>query len=51
MNTVQNVWFEREAKDLLPEGFTHPSSPMVSSRKKQILWMFGSIQVLPIKGY
>ncbi|HLQ40488.1 MAG TPA: isoleucine--tRNA ligase [Tetragenococcus sp.] len=22
-----NVWFERAAKDLLPEGFTHPSSP------------------------
>lgn len=22
-----NVWMEREAKDLLPEGFTHPSSP------------------------
>ncbi|WP_210133254.1 isoleucine--tRNA ligase [Staphylococcus sp. GDY8P198P] len=22
-----NVWFEREAKDLLPDGFTHPSSP------------------------
>ena len=22
-----NVWFEREAKDLLPEGFTHQSSP------------------------
>ena len=22
-----NVWFAREAKDLLPEGFTHPSSP------------------------
>ncbi|WP_075980998.1 isoleucine--tRNA ligase [Bacillus massilinigeriensis] len=22
-----NVWFEREVKDLLPEGFTHPSSP------------------------
>lgn len=22
-----NVWFEREAKDLLPEGFTHPASP------------------------
>ncbi|WP_416826925.1 isoleucine--tRNA ligase [Ectobacillus polymachus] len=22
-----NVWFEREAKDLLPEGFTHPLSP------------------------
>ncbi|GEK89878.1 Isoleucyl-tRNA synthetase [Alkalibacterium putridalgicola] len=22
-----NVWFEREAKDLLPDGFEHPSSP------------------------
>ncbi|PTF11812.1 isoleucine--tRNA ligase [Staphylococcus equorum] len=22
-----NVWFERDAKDLLPEGFTHTSSP------------------------
>jgi len=22
-----SIWFEREAKDLLPEGFTHPSSP------------------------
>lgn len=22
-----NVWFAREAKDLLPEGFTHPASP------------------------
>lgn len=22
-----NVWFEREAKELLPEGFEHPSSP------------------------
>nr|WP_295973958.1 isoleucine--tRNA ligase [uncultured Bacillus sp.] len=22
-----NVWFEREAQDLLPEGFTHPGSP------------------------
>ncbi|WP_040486858.1 isoleucine--tRNA ligase [Listeria grayi] len=22
-----NVWFEREAKDLLPKGFTHPGSP------------------------
>ncbi len=22
-----NIWFEREAKDLLPKGFTHPSSP------------------------
>ncbi|MFT8410002.1 isoleucine--tRNA ligase [Schleiferilactobacillus perolens] len=22
-----NVWFQRDAKDLLPAGFTHPSSP------------------------
>lgn len=22
-----NIWFEKEAKDLLPEGFTHPASP------------------------
>ncbi|OCA85518.1 isoleucine--tRNA ligase [Bacillus sp. FJAT-27225] len=22
-----NIWFEREAKDLLPKGFTHPGSP------------------------
>ncbi|MGM0123706.1 isoleucine-tRNA ligase [Enterococcus sp. AZ194] len=22
-----NVWFKREAKELLPEGFTHPASP------------------------
>jgi isoleucyl-tRNA synthetase len=22
-----NVWYEREAKDLLPKGFTHPGSP------------------------
>ena len=26
-NTVQIFGFEREAKDLLPEGFTHPGSP------------------------
>lgn len=22
-----NIWFEKEAKDLLPEGYTHPESP------------------------
>jgi isoleucyl-tRNA synthetase len=22
-----NIWFQKEAKDLLPEGFTHPGSP------------------------
>ncbi|HDX9576565.1 TPA: isoleucine--tRNA ligase [Bacillus pseudomycoides] len=29
-----NVWFEREAKDLLPEGFTHPASPNGEFRKE-----------------
>ncbi|MGG2064762.1 isoleucine--tRNA ligase [Bacillus sp. S14(2024)] len=29
-----NVWFEREAKDLLPEGFTHRSSPNGEFRKE-----------------
>lgn len=29
-----NVWFEREAKDLLPAGFTHPSSPNGEFRKE-----------------
>ncbi len=29
-----NVWFEREAKDLLPEGFMHPSSPNGVFRKE-----------------
>ncbi|MBC8932551.1 class I tRNA ligase family protein, partial [Escherichia coli] len=23
-----NVWFERDVKDLLPAGFTHPGSPI-----------------------
>ncbi|MDG4655853.1 isoleucine--tRNA ligase [Ectobacillus antri] len=29
-----NIWFERDAKDLLPEGFTHPSSPNGQFRKE-----------------
>ncbi|MFN4213308.1 MULTISPECIES: isoleucine--tRNA ligase [unclassified Exiguobacterium] len=29
-----NVWYEREAKDLLPEGFTHPNSPNGEFRKE-----------------
>ena len=44
-----NIWFEREAKELLPEGFTHPVVQMVSLRKKKILWMFGLIRVHLIK--
>lgn len=44
-----NVWFEREAKDLLPEGYTNPLSPMVNLLKKKTLWMYGLIQVLHIR--
>ncbi|MDF2700840.1 MAG: ileS [Haloplasmataceae bacterium] len=29
-----NIWFEWEAKDLLPVGFTHPSSPNNKFRKE-----------------
>ena len=29
-----NVWFERDVKDLLPEGFTHPSAPNGIFRKE-----------------
>ena len=29
-----NVWFEREAKDLLPEGYTNPASPNGIFRKE-----------------
>lgn len=29
-----NVWYEREAKDLLPEGFTHPGSPNNTFKKE-----------------
>ncbi len=29
-----NVWFEKEAKDLLPAGFTHPGSPNGEFRKE-----------------
>ncbi|WP_064093778.1 isoleucine--tRNA ligase [Rossellomorea aquimaris] len=30
-----NIWFEKEAKDLLPEGFTHESSPNGHFTKEQ----------------
>ena len=30
-----NVWFEREAKDLLPEGYTNPASPNGIFRKEK----------------
>ena len=30
-----NVWFERDAKDLLPEGYTNPHSPNGEFRKEE----------------
>lgn len=33
-----NVWFEREAKDLLPEGYTNPKSPNgIFTKEKDIM--------------
>ena len=46
-----NIWFEREAKDLLPEGFTHPVVQMVLLQKKWTLWMFGLTLVRHIVVY
>ncbi|MBR2990574.1 MAG: isoleucine--tRNA ligase [Solobacterium sp.] len=34
-NYGSNVWFEREAKDLLPEGYTNPASPNGIFRKEK----------------
>ena len=28
------IWWERDAKDLLPEGFTHPGSPNGEFKKE-----------------
>ena len=29
-----SIWWERDAKDLLPEGFTHPGSPNGEFKKE-----------------
>ncbi|MDF2556250.1 MAG: isoleucine-tRNA ligase [Bacillales bacterium] len=37
-NHGSNIWFEREAKELLPAGFTHPSSPNgIFTKEKDIM--------------
>ncbi len=46
-----NIWFEREAKDLLPDGFTSAHSLMGYLQKKRISWMFGLTLVLLIKEF
>ena len=46
-----NVWFEREAKDLLPEGLHIRVVQMGHLQKKQISWMFGLILVHLTKLY
>ena len=40
-----SIWWERDAKDLLPEGLLIQVHQMVSSKKKQISWTFGLTQV------
>lgn len=33
-----NIWFEKEAKDLLPDGYTHPKSPNnIFTKEKDIM--------------
>ena len=39
------IWWQREAKDLLPEGFTHPGSPNGEFTKKLTSWTSGLTQV------
>ena len=46
-----NVWFERDEKDLLPEGIQTNIHQMVSSRKKKISWTYGLTQVHHILVY
>ena len=38
-----NIWFELEAEQLLPEGFTHPGSQTENSVKRWISWTYGLI--------
>ena len=46
---VQMFGFERDEKDLLPEGYINEHSPMVSLKKKKILWMYGLTQEVHIQ--
>ena len=39
------IWWERDAKDLLPEDLPIQVHQMASSRKKQTSWTFGLTQV------
>ncbi|MBQ2478953.1 MAG: class I tRNA ligase family protein, partial [Erysipelotrichales bacterium] len=51
-----NVWFEREAKDLLPEGYTNPASPNgLFTKEKDIMDVWfdsgSSFNTLISRGY
>ncbi len=51
-----NVWFEREAKDLLPEGYTNPRSPNgLFTKEKDIMDVWfdsgSSNNELEVRGY
>ena len=44
-----NVWFERDEKDLLPEGYTNEHSPNGIFKRKKISWMYGLTQEVHIQ--
>ena len=46
-----SIWFERKQKIYFQKDLHIQVVQMVNLRKKQILWMFGLIQVLLIKRY
>ena len=46
-----NIWFMREAKELLPQALHIQVHQMASLPKKQISWTFGLTQVLHMKGF
>nr|WGE05966.1 class I tRNA ligase family protein [Bacillus subtilis] len=44
-----NIWFEKEAKDLLPKALRILAARTAHLQKNRISWMFGLIQALHIK--
>lgn len=50
---VQIFWFEKEAKDLLPEGYTNPHSQGLFTKETDIMDVWfdsGSSSVAVLKG-
>ena len=46
-----NVWFERDAKELLPEGFSMKAARTANSQKRRISWTSGLIPARRTKAY